>query len=123
MNAIKVEVIDIRKRHLPGKDRVDTFAQVRFDSGAHREINVRNLYDFWDSYMDEKEHKLEERRRKDEENARAQREYHERVKAEKLRKRRIADNLAIRLGLDVAAVETAHNGVVIGYNHLKFLEG
>jgi hypothetical protein len=73
--------------------------------------------------MDEKEHKLEERRRKDEENARAQREYHERVKAEKLRKRRIADNLAIRLGLDVAAVETAHNGVVIGYNHLKFLEG
>jgi hypothetical protein len=122
--AVKVKVISVRKHQASYKDRTDTLATVLFDeSKATREVNVRNLYDFWDSYMDEKAHVLEERQRRHEEQQKRNQEIRDRAEAERKNKRTIADNLAYKLGLDVAAVEVAHNGVVIGYQHLQFLLG
>lgn len=120
-SASKVKVLSIRKHQTGFKERTDTLATVQFESGATREVNVRNLYDFWDSYMDEKEHVEAEKHAKQAEQARQWREQEEARKAEIRKKRTIADQLAYKLGLDVSAVEVAYNGVVIGYNHLQFL--
>jgi len=119
--AAKVKVVSIRKHQTSYKERTDTLAVVQFEGGATREVNVRNLYDFWDSYEDEKRHIEDERKRKQAETERVFAEQQEARKAEIRRKRTIADQLAYKLGLDTAAVETAYNGVVIGYNHLEFL--
>lgn len=120
--ATKVKVISIRKQQQYGKERVDTLATVLFpETKATREVNVRNLYDFWDSYVDEKEHVLKEREDRQKEQERRYEEQRLQQVAARLRKRKIADSLADKLGLDRTAVETSHNGVVIGYNHIEFL--
>jgi hypothetical protein len=106
MRAQEVEVISTRKTQASYKTRADTFARVRFiESGAVREVNVRNLYDFWDSYMDEREHKEAEQRRAQIE-AQAKLDAIKREKQEKRDKgQKIARNLAYKLSLDTSVVQ------------------
>ena len=106
MRAQEVEVISTRKTQASYKTRADTFARVRFiESGAVREVNVRNLYDFWDSYMDEREHKEAEQRRAQTE-AQAKLDAIKREKQEKRDKgQKIARNLAYKLSLDTSVVQ------------------
>lgn len=122
MQATKVKVLSLKRVKYYGKQREDTLATVEFDGGHTREVNVRNLYDFWDSYEDERQGHLDAQERRQQEAQKRAREAAELRLQEQRRKRTIANNLAYRLGIDPAAVETSYNGIVVGYNHLKFLE-
>lgn len=121
--ASKVKVKSIRKIQQYGKTREDTFATVTFeDEGIEREVNVRNLYDFWDSYQDEKKYRDKER---EEKRAAQQAEADERERqrlVEVARKRKIGDNLAHRLGIDPSVVRVTYAEVTIELRHLRFLE-
>lgn len=136
-NAKRVKVLSLREVQQPYKTRKDTFATVEFIDSLRRdtEVNVRNLYDFWDSYQDElAAHRAESERKDRERRERYAREEAERVarfqereaqrQAEKLRLQRIAQNLAHRLSIDVSAVyinERAQR-FSIDARHLQFLE-
>ena len=123
-SAQEVEVISTRKEQKGWKDRADTFAKVKFvESGAIREVNVRNLYDFWDSYQDEKEHRRAEQERKEaERRAVAVKAERERIaKAE--RGRKIAEQLAYKLAVDTSVVtyNVYADNVSINAQDLEFL--
>ena len=122
--AIKCKVISLRKTQQYGKERTDTLATVLFDeSKATREVNVRNLYDFWDSYEDEREHVRQDRQRREEERVVAAKKAQEEAAQQEANKRILADKLAYKLGLDTSVVITRRydNHVMINLDHLQFL--
>lgn len=138
-HASRVKVLNLREVQAWGKQRKDTFAQVEFldkETGARtgtiREVNVRNLYDFWDSYMDERQAILgkreQEAREREEHQAklreiaeRQARERAEEAEREKQRKEQIANALAYKLGLDTSAVLVWGIDVRIAIKDLEFL--
>lgn len=123
MDAIKVKVVSTRKVQQFGKDRADAYATVEFESGASREVNVRNLYDFWDSYMDEKNGRIAEQQKKEEiERAEALERAQQRRDAE-ARTKKIGEQLAYRLGLDPSVVTVNHyaDSISIRIRDLQFL--
>lgn len=123
MDALRVKVLSTRKVQVGYKTRADAYATVEFEHGGVREVNVRNLYDFWDSYCDERDGRIAERRQKE---AEAQREALERA-AERQRQRQrvntIAERLAYKLGIDPSVVTVSHYGdtVSIRIRDLEFL--
>ena len=135
----RVKVLSKREVQQWGKERKDTYATVNFldkESGdvmrSNVEVNVRNLYDFWDSYCDERDARQhaaqvreEQRRREYEERAEiARREYEERqqeLEREKARKESVARALAYRLSLDTEAVVVWGEDVRIAIKDLEFL--
>ena len=122
--AIKCKVISVRKTQQYGKERTDTLATVTFEeSKATREVNVRNLYDFWDSYEDEREHVQKERQRRMEEQDRRFQEERAAKEAAEAKKVVIAERLAWKLGLDVSAVITRRydDNITINLKDLQFL--
>lgn len=123
MDAIKVKVVSTRKVQTGYKTRADAFATVEFEHGGTREVNVRNLYDFWDSYTDERNGRIKEREareQKDREEAlerqRQRREAEERSNA-------IGERLAWKLGIDPSVVTVNHyaESVTIRMRDLQFL--
>ncbi len=138
-SASRVKVLNLHETQVYGKQRKDTIAQVEFldkESGATtgtiREVNVRNLYDFWDSYTDERQAMLEKRDREDRERQQhlaELRERHERERQEaeaeaaRVRQHReqVANALAYKLGLDTSAVTVWGLDVRIAIKDLEFL--
>lgn len=123
MDAIKVKVVSTRKVQQFGKDRADAYATVEFEHGGTREVNVRNLYDFWDSYMDEKNGRIAEQKKKEEiERAEALERAQQRRDAE-ARTKKIGEQLAYKLGLDPSVVTVNHyaDSISIRIRDLQFL--
>lgn len=124
-DARRVKVISVRKVSAWGKQRDDTMATIEFNSapGVHREVNVRNLYDFWDSYEDEKNGRLAEAERKEQERIRQEEER----KVEQIRQRKRAEKikteLAYKLSIDPHVVQLSYYGdsVTIRLQDLQFL--
>lgn len=137
-HATRVKVHSLREVQRPYKTRKDTFATVSFPDQPERpgtEVNVRNLYDFWDSYMDERTAMYAEEERKEAERIKQreqrEREYQEQLEAQRrARELRAAELLTIKaelarlLSIDENAIElNAHyENFVINARHLKFLE-
>lgn len=126
MDAIRVKVISTRKVAGFGKQRADAYATVEFpDTPGHpqREVNVRNLYDFWDSYTDEKNGRIAERERRAEEARREVREREEQRRRSEQRAIAIAERLAWKLGIDPSKVTPNHyaGNVTIPLQDLAFL--
>lgn len=136
-NAVRVKVLDLREVQQYGKSRKDTFATVEFidQNRPNREVNVRNLYDFWDSYQDERQAMVSKREREDAERQarwKAQQAEREAALAEQARVReenrqrlqRIANGLAATLSIDVSTIEvnTTYEKFTIEARHLQFLE-
>ena len=132
-------MLDKREVFKYGKERKDTIATVNFldkETGevmrSNVEVNVRNLYDFWDSYCDEREARRHAAQIREEQR---QREYEERqakwkkeaeereraLQAEKARKEAIAQALAYRLSLDTQAVVVWGEDIRIAIKDLEFL--
>ena len=117
-SATRVKVISKRELQYSGKARKDTFALVSFPDDLtrpDREVNVRNLYDFWDSYVDEKHHhdakqKEAQERQEREWQARmaerkaAQAERDRLAQENRERLHRIRDNLAATLAIDPESI-------------------
>jgi hypothetical protein len=123
MDAIKCKVVSTRKVVSGYKSRADAYATVEFEHGGTREVNVRNLYDFWDSYTDERNGRIQEKQRREEE---ARREALERAAArqrEQERANAIGERLAWKLGIDPSRVTVNHyaESVTIPLQDLAFL--
>ena len=118
-NAVRVKVLSKREVQSGYKTRKDTYATVTFPDNperGEREVNVRNLYDFWDSYVDEKRHVVEKRQREEAERNRVwQQQMAERAAAQAERDRqaqenreklhRIRDGLARELAIDPESIQ------------------
>lgn len=124
MNASRVKVLSLRKVKEWGNERDSTMATVTFvDSELTREVNVRNLHDFWDSYIDEREGRLAEKRREEEEAQERLRKQREEQEKLRVKEQTIGERLAWRLGLDTSVVRVnpyAHE-VTIQIKELEFL--
>ena len=138
-NARRVKVLSLKEYQQAYKTRKDTYAQVEFldnETGntttTVREVNVRNLYDFWDSYQDERQAHIAKReaaeaerqeryRKQTEEREQRLKEEAARAEAIRLERRRIADQLAYKLGLDTSAVNVQYENVTIKIEDLRFL--
>lgn len=135
----RVKVLSKHEEQVSYKTRKDTFAMVNFLDKETEEVmrsnvkvNVRNLYDFWDSYCDERDARQhaaqireEQRRREYEERMevarRAEEERQRALEVEKERKATIARALAYRLSLDTEAVLVWGEDVRIAIKDLEFL--
>ena len=117
-SASRVKVLSKREVQSGYKSRKDTFATVSFPDDAtrpDREVNVRNLYDFWDSYVDEKHHyDAKQKEAEAKANAAWQARMAERLAAQAERDRiaqenrerlhKIRDNLASVLAIDPESI-------------------
>lgn len=125
MSAQRVKVQSIRKVQQYGKSRDDTLARVEFvEQGITREVNVRNLHDFWDSYSDERNaHKARREEQEAERNARYEADRAKAREAE-AKKNSIRVNLGRQLGIDPAGIhyDNYTQRFTIRYSDLKFLE-
>lgn len=126
MDAIRVKVISTRKVQSGYKSRADAFATVEFVDNPdrpQREVNVRNLYDFWDSYQDEKQGRLDEQEKKAREAAEEAERRRQEREAARQKQNAIAERLAWKLGIDPSVVTVSHYGdsVNIAMSHLEFL--
>jgi hypothetical protein len=137
MSAMRVKVLAKREAQDFYKKRKDTLVTVEFleSERLNREVNVRNLYDFWDSYTDERsaavarrEAAQAERERRWEEQERERLERvaeRERVLEQKRQKlEHIRQGLAAALSIDPSAIETdsTNEWLKINVKHLAFLE-
>ena len=127
----------VRKVKQYGKSRDAAFVEVQFldYERPNREVNVRNLHDFWDSYQDELTAIRVERERREAERqayyAKQEAERQERIRVQqevervkKARLQRIADGLAVTLSIDPLAIKinTTYETFTIEARHLQFLE-
>jgi hypothetical protein len=136
-NAVRVKVSSKREVQVGYKTRKDTFATVTFPDNperGEREVNVRNLYDFWDSYVDEKRHVEEVRQREEAERNRlwqqqeaeraaARAERDRLVQENKERLHRIRDELARVLAIDPESIQVneQYGHFLIYAKELEFL--
>ena len=137
MGALRVKVLSKREVFQYGKTRKDTIAKVTYPDGQRmdREVNVRNLYDFWDSYVDERDaarHRRElaqaERERVwAEQDAERQRLAAIRQKdliAKQQKLERIKQGLAAMLSIDPSVIQTdgTNEWLKVNVKDLAFLE-
>lgn len=67
MNAVKVKVVKVYKRTVIGNDNSSTFAEVITSSNTNKEVRARDIVDFWSDYEDEKQHRIDEGKRREKE--------------------------------------------------------
>lgn len=133
-SATKVKVITKPKKVQKwGNQRMSTYVDVQFESGATREVDVRNLFDFWDDWKAEHDHQERVRAEKQAERDRLYKEQQERwaredaerqekLRLENERKQRIAHNLAHHLGLDRSLVTVVGSNLQINVESVRFLD-